>query len=319
MPPPAAPPPGREHAAAAAERHGSQVTDRRPSLRCPDGELFYETTGTGPPLPLITGLGGRGLVLAPSRSELFRQRFAVITFDQRGTGRSTRTEAPYSIEQMAADTLTLMDHLEMAQPVIVGHSTGGAIGLCLAATRPARVRRLVLSATWTHADGYFRRLFEARRELLERGAGQLYQRLSTLALLPSEWVASNEEAVREREAQAPVDPLDQRILALRIDALLLRHDGRDWARRVQCPTLVIAAQDDAVTPAYFALARAAGARRLADLVAEGRAFGSADRGGCVQRRGGGFHQRGRKRLSWWFFPLSVQTGHIGNTFDRGHG
>ena len=112
------------------------------------------------------------------------------------------------------------------------------------------MRRLVLSATWTHADGYFRRLFEARRELLERGAGRLYQRLSTLTLLPPEWIAGNEEAVREREAQAPTDPLDLRILMRRIDALL-RHDGRDWARRIQCPTLVIAAQDDAVTPAYF--------------------------------------------------------------------
>ena len=228
-----------------------------PFAAVPDGELFYETTGTGPPLLLITGLGGLGSFWR-HQVERFRQRFAVITFDQRGTGRSTRTEAPYSIEQMAADTLALMDHLEVAQPVIVGHSTGGAIGLCLAATRPERVRRLVLSATWTHADGYFRRLFEARRELLERGAGQLYQRFSTLTLLPPEWVASNEEAVREREAQAPVDPLDLRILALRIDALL-RHDGRDWARRVQCPTLVIAAQDDAVTPAYFS-------RSLAQLV-----------------------------------------------------
>ena len=118
--------------------------------------------------------------------------------------------------------------------MIVGHSTGGAIGLCLAATRPERVQRLVLSATWTHADGYFRRLFEARRELLERGAGHLYQRLSTLALLPPEWIANNEAAVREREAQAPVDPLDLRILVQRIDALL-RHDGRDWARRSSAP------------------------------------------------------------------------------------
>ncbi len=225
-----------------------------PFAAIPDGELYYETTGTGPPLLLITGLGGLGSFWR-HQVAFFRQRFAVVTFDQRGTGRSTRTEARYSIEQMAADTLALIDHLELPQPAIVGHSTGGAIGLCLAATRPERLQRLVLSATWTHADGYFRRLFEARRELLERGAGQLYQRLSTLTLLPPEWIAGNEAAVQEREAQAPADPLDLRILMLRIDALL-RHDGRDWARRVQCPTLVIAAQDDAVTPVYFSRALA---------------------------------------------------------------
>jgi aminoacrylate hydrolase len=209
-----------------------------PFAAVPDGELYYETTGTGPPLLLITGLGGLGSFWR-TQLELFRPRFTVVTFDHRGAGRSTRTDAPYSIEQMAADTLVLMDHLGLAQPAVVGHSTGGAIGLCLAATRSERVRRLVLSATWTHADGYFRRLFEARRELLERGAGHLYQRLSALTLLPPEWIAGNEEAVREREAQAPTDPLDLRILMRRIDALL-RHDARDWARKVQCPTLVIA-------------------------------------------------------------------------------
>jgi aminoacrylate hydrolase len=228
-----------------------------PFAGIPAGELYYETTGSGPPLLLITGLGGLASFWR-NQVEAFRPRFTTITFDQRGTGRSTRTDAPYSIEQMAADTLALMDYLGLARPAIVGHSTGGAIGLCLAATRPERVLRLVLSATWTHADGYFRRLFEARRELLERGAGQLYQRLSTLALLPPEWVANHEEAVQEREAQAPVEPIDLRILARRIDALL-RHDAREWARKVQCPALVIAAQDDTVTPAYFS-------RSLAQLV-----------------------------------------------------
>jgi len=242
-----------------------------PSTPIPDGELYYETAGSGPPLLLITGLGGLASFWR-HQVELLRARFTVVTFDQRGTGRSTRTLAPYSIEQMAADTLALMDHLGWVQPTIIGHSTGGAIGLCLAAIHPGRVRRLVLSATWTHADGYFRRLFEARRELLERGAGELYQRFSTLALLPPEWIANNESAVREREAQAPVDALDQEILAHRIDALL-RHDGRDWARQVRCPALVVVAQDDAVTPAYFS-------RELAQLV-PGAVLTILPRGGHV--------------------------------------
>ena len=58
-----------------------------------DGELSYERTGSGPPLLLITGLGGLGSFWR-NQVELFRERFTVVTFDQRGTGRSTRTEAP---------------------------------------------------------------------------------------------------------------------------------------------------------------------------------------------------------------------------------
>lgn len=214
-----------------------------------DGELHYETAGSGAPLLLISGLGGLGSFWR-NQVESFRERFSVITFDQRGTGRSTRTDAPYSIEQMAVDTLALMDHLDLTRAAIVGHSTGGAIGLRIAAAWPARVQRLVLSATWTHADGYFRRLFETRRELLVRGEGELYQKLSALVQFPPDWIARNDAAMREREAQAPRDPLDVRILMHRIDALL-RHDARELARAVRCPALVIVARDDALTPAYF--------------------------------------------------------------------
>lgn len=220
-----------------------------PYAPAPDGELHYEAAGSGAPLLLIAGLGGLGSFWR-NQVAVLRQRFTVITFDQRGAGRSTHSDMPYSIEQMAEDTLALMDHLHLERATLVGHSTGGAIGLCIAATRPERVQRLVLSATWTHADGYFRRLFETRRELLARGDGALYQKLSALMLFPPEWIARNEAAMREREAQAPSDPLAIRILIRRIDALL-RHDGRKWARAVRCPTLVIVARDDAVTPAYF--------------------------------------------------------------------
>lgn len=220
-----------------------------PFAPAPKGQLHYETAGSGPPLLFITGLGGLGSFWR-DQVQYFRERFTVITFDQRGTGRSTRSNIEYSIEQMAADTLALMHHLGLEHTAIVGHSTGGAIGLCICANHPERVRRLVLSATWTHADAYFCRVFETRRELLLRGDGVLYQKLSALMLFPPDWIARNEETMRERDAQAPTDPLDIRILVSRIDALL-RHDGREWAQAVRCPTLVLAAQDDAVTPAYF--------------------------------------------------------------------
>ena len=220
-----------------------------------DGELYYETAGSGPPLLFITGLGGLASFWR-NQIEAFSSRYTVIAFDHRGTGKSARTDAPYSIEQMAADTLALMDHLGVEQPIIVGHSTGGAIGLCIAANHAQRVQRLALSATWTHADPYFRRLFETRRQVLVHGDGPLYQRLSALVLFPPEWIAQNEAALREREALAPRDPLDIRILIRRIDALL-QHDGRDWARAVRCPTLIVVARDDAVTPAYFSRALAA--------------------------------------------------------------
>jgi aminoacrylate hydrolase len=225
-----------------------------PFAPIPNGQLYYETAGAGPALLFVTGLGGLAAFWR-NQVEAFSSRYSVITYDHRGTGKSARTDAPYSIEQMAADTLALLDHLGVEQTILVGHSTGGAIGLCLAANHAQRVQRLGLSATWTHADPYFRRLFETRRQVLVHGDGLLYQKLSALMLFPPEWIARNEAAMREREAQAPTDPLDIRILMRRIDAIV-QHDGRAWARAVRCPTRIVVARDDTITPAYFSQALA---------------------------------------------------------------
>ena len=94
------------------------------------------------------------------------ERFTVVVHDHRGVDRSSRDAIVYSVEQIAGDTLALMDYLHIDRAAMVGQSTGGAVGQHLAATQPDRISRLVLSSTWTHADPYFTRLFELRRDLL---------------------------------------------------------------------------------------------------------------------------------------------------------
>jgi len=183
------------------------------------------------------------------------ERFTVIVHDHRGVDRSSRDVIVYSIEQMAADTLALMDHLAIDTAALIGQSTGGAIGQYLAATTPDRISRLVLSSTWTHADAYFRRLFELRRDLLHSAGMQLYARSGTLLLYPPEWLRDHDRELAEAEAQSHTATASAEITISRIQALL-RFDGRQLAPRIRCPTLVIVALDDQVTPAYFSRALA---------------------------------------------------------------
>ncbi len=137
-----------------------------PVLRLSDGEeLYYEIHGQGPPLALISGLNGTGAFWTPHLPAL-GVRFTVVLHDHRGTGRSSPSRIDYSIDQMADDVLQLLDHLEIHEARLVGHSTGGAICQTLAIERPERVARMVLSATWTATDAYFRRLFEVRSDTL---------------------------------------------------------------------------------------------------------------------------------------------------------
>jgi aminoacrylate hydrolase len=225
-----------------------------PLAPIPDGELYFEATGSGPALLLIPGLAGSARFWRLQVPRL-AERFTVVVHDHRGVGRSSRDAIVYSIEQMAGDVLALMDHLGIEQAALIGQSTGGAIGQRLAATQPQRVSRLVLSSTWTHADAYFRRQFELRRDLLRDAGVALYVRTGSLLLYPPQWLHDHDAQLAEAEARSVADAPCVEIMLSRVDALL-RFDGRALAPRISCPTLVIAALDDRVTPPYFSRALA---------------------------------------------------------------
>ncbi len=220
-----------------------------PKIAIGDGELYYEVTGDGPPLLLVPGLSGVGTFWAQQVPDLARD-FRVIVHDHRGTGASTHSRIRYSVEQMADDVLRLMDALGVESAHLVGHSTGGAIGQVIAQDHPARLRSLVLSATWAGQDPYFRRLFESRRETLVACGVEAYLRASVLMLAPPWWVRANDAVLVEqhRRTAAASPPIE--VLTSRIDAIV-RFDRRARLGEIRTPTLVIVAADDMITPRFY--------------------------------------------------------------------
>jgi aminoacrylate hydrolase len=219
-------------------------------LRLSDGEaLYYEVHGKGPPLVLVSGLNGVGKFWQPHLAEL-SQRYRVVLHDHRGTGRSSPSRIDYSVAQMADDLVQLMDHLGLDRAHLVGHSTGGAIGQSLAIDRPERVARLVLSAAWSAADGYFRRLFEVRGEVLRAMGPAGYVRASLMFMRPPAWIRDHDEIQAAEEADMIAGFPPPEVMLSRIEAIL-RFDRRADLARIATPTLVIGAADDMVTPAYF--------------------------------------------------------------------
>ncbi len=214
-----------------------------------DCSLYYERNGTGFPVLFISGLGGFASFWQ-DQVAAFAKRFEVVTFDHRGIGQSDEGRIGYTVERMAADVISLMDALRIKRAHLVGHSTGGAIAQVLAIEHPSRLAAVVLSATWTKADAYFRRLFTLRKEVLLRLGPSTYLQSATLYWYPSWWVARNNERLRQLEAQnlAAFAPIE--IVASRIDAMLA-FDRTSELARIKTPTLVIGAEDDVVAPAYF--------------------------------------------------------------------
>jgi pimeloyl-ACP methyl ester carboxylesterase len=110
-------------------------------------DLYYETHGKGEPLVFIPGTGFAGDVWDPYQVPGLSKNLQVITFDQRGCGRSSAPDGVYTIEQMACDVASLLDHLGLESAHILGHSMGGRIGLAFALAYPGRTRSLILAAS----------------------------------------------------------------------------------------------------------------------------------------------------------------------------
>jgi aminoacrylate hydrolase len=220
-----------------------------PRISIGECSLYYERQGMGFPVLFISGLGGFA-AFWQDQVATFAKRFEVITFDHRGIGQSDESRIGYTVERMSADLVRLLDALGITRCHLVGHSTGGAIAQVLAIEHPKRLASLVLAATWTRADAYFRRLYGLRKEILLRLGPSIYLQSGTLLWYPSWWIAPNNERLRQVEAEALAGFPRSEIVASRIDAMLAFNRTADLVR-IKAPTLVVGAEDDIVTPAYF--------------------------------------------------------------------
>jgi aminoacrylate hydrolase len=233
-----------------------------PQVAIADGEIHYEVAGDGYPLILVSGLSGVARYWEPQLAA-FSACYRVITYDQRGAGTSDHRQREFSVDQMAHELLALMDALKIERAHIVGLSTGGAIGQTLAIEHPARVGRLVLVSTWTHCDPWFRRLFEARRRMYELCGPELHAMFHPLFLYPPDYVNAHDAEIAEEQKRAPAKSAPVEASIGRINALLA-FDRRAGLARIQSPTLIVAGDNDYITPSYHAeaLARAIPASQL---------------------------------------------------------
>jgi pimeloyl-ACP methyl ester carboxylesterase len=130
-----------------------------PYADLPGLRLYYEEDGAGPPLLL---LNCATCTLENDWREnwtvllsYLAQRFHIIQFDQRGTGRSTVPDGPnsYSYSTLAQDAAAMIEHLGLAPVHVAGYSEGGIVGLGLALTQPTLVRSVIgIGVNYTNDD-----------------------------------------------------------------------------------------------------------------------------------------------------------------------
>ncbi len=213
-------------------------------------ELYYERTGSGPPVVLIPGLGGDGRFWAGVVARL-ADRFDLIAVDHRGAGRSARPQGSYSVGGIARDVLAVLDAEGWASAHLVGHSTGGAIVQTIALDAPARARSLVISGSWDRPDARFRAAFQARAALLDAGLTAAYQQLTHVFGYDPAWIDAHEADLGTAVATAATALAPLEVTAARV-RMLLDFDRSAELHRIDQPTLIVGARDDALIPIHHA-------------------------------------------------------------------
>jgi 3-oxoadipate enol-lactonase len=218
-------------------------------------ELYYEERGSGRPMLLVPGIPALASDWAPLAERLSGAR-RVIALDNRGSGRSSVTPAPYSTAQLAADAVALLDHLGIERADVFGMSLGGMIAQELALTRPERVDRLVLGCTHCGVSRAARMPRETGRAFaMETDDWEL--RMRTLAPfafargvdgeLLDRFVEKKSRDVQDRQGyRAQIQ--DRHGYRAQI-AAALSHDTWERLPQIDHPTLILTGDDDQVIPA----------------------------------------------------------------------
>jgi 3-oxoadipate enol-lactonase len=211
-----------------------------PKVELSGTELNYERAGAGEPLLLIQGMSGNHLAWGRPFSSLLEREFELIAFDNRGIGLSRPAPEAFSIAEMAADTVELLDALEIERAHVLGISMGGMIAQELALTHPERLRSLTLGCTYCGGAGSqlmdpadFQNLAEA---MASGDQDRVFQAMYELNLSPG----FRAEASRYPEftAMAAALPAPRQTIGFQLQAIMA-HDTHDRLSRIAVPTLVM--------------------------------------------------------------------------------
>ena len=177
----------------------------------------------------------------------------IVYLDHRGHGRSDRRPpAEWTLDTFADDVVRLCDALGIVKPIVLGQSFGGFVAQRYLARHPAHPAKVILSST-SHHMGLARKLdmFEKLGGHAARDAAEAFW----TAPGDATWAPYQQLCTPLYNTRPPADPQARERTVFNTDILFASASGEQRSMqllpglaRVQCPVLVLAGEQDPVTP-----------------------------------------------------------------------
>jgi len=206
--------------------------------------LHHEISGPAdaPPLLLLNSLGS-DLSMWDGQLGVLSQRFRVIRCDTRGHGRSPVPPGPYTVDDLGADVLALLDSLGVGRAHVAGVSLGGLLGMWLATHAATRVDRLALVCTapnFPTAQTWAQRAAQVREGGVQAVADAVVARWFTAG-----FAAREPERVAAARSMIAATPAEGYAACCEVLAVA---DMRPFLGAVRAPTIVVSGAEDPASP-----------------------------------------------------------------------
>ena len=214
-----------------------------PMLKLKDSEIYYEVHGDGAPLLFcsVTGLDHQAWKFHQVAE--FSRDHKVILFDYRGTGKSSKAVQKYSIKMFTDDAAALLDHLDVEQAIVCGHSMGGVVAQLLALDYPGKVKKLILASSGTSHPGANGIPLAMCRDMVRQGFEGYIREHTIETGWTKGFVAKNPALIEEflRVRMSGIAPLENYLYFV---LARQEHDHTARLKEINVPTLVLVGDDE---------------------------------------------------------------------------
>ena len=215
-----------------------------PFAKLPDSNIHFVRKGSGEITYVFChGLGGSGSRFEKEDIDWYAEHFDVISWDNRGLGRSGASEK-YSLPLYAMDLKNLLHYLKIEKAVIFGVSWGGVLAQRFATMFPETCLALVLDSTSSEVNVKASENWYARGEIARLG-----EQTALAGKELSEAFSGHKTASTSTYTEVLTEHIDSYVAQCRATAGLREHPLTQELESLHVPTLVVGAGKDTVAGA----------------------------------------------------------------------